>query len=670
MAYNGITWVDGKTPLNAQNLNTMNEGIKSVDSKVTEVVATINGINTEMEGVKTSLLSHTHKASDIIDLPELGAGVDKTYVDEKLNGKVDSVAYQAKVAELEAKNLEQDSAIAGKVSTSTTVNGKALTGNVEVTKADLGLGKVDNTSDLEKPISTATKEALSTKLEAKNIIQGNNITITTQDGNVTISADNVGGTAGLSREEVESLITAHNSEETAHNDIRTAIKDLPTKAYVDGAINGKVSTETMVNGKPLSSDVTLSKTDIGLPNVDNTSDMDKPISTAVQTALDTKLEAQNIIQGDNITISKQGNNITISAQVTASGGSNVDMSEVTSSIQKALSEHNISAESHSDIRALIQERLSAQNIKGSGNVKVEVVEGNVVISVENLATGASTDFNDLQNIPTLDGVELKGTLTKETLNIAEKSHQHNVADILDFPEIPVVDVTKKYVDDELAKKSDVTHSHDETYASKSSEHSHTNKAVLDAITQEKISAWDNPTITTKISTCEDVKITDIQNGESLVWDSATGKFVNAMIESTATSGGFDLTEWQASKAYEVGDCVAYRKFVYKCKVSNSDVVFDATKWDVLIGDRIVFLTKEEYATLVNENKVEQDVLYITQEKDGSVSGASSAEEIAITPIDGMVATNVQEAIVDLDTRITSLSAQMSTSIEEVLSLLD
>lgn len=41
-----------------------------------------------------------------------------------------------------------------------------------------------------------------------------------------------------------------------------------------------------INGKPLSSNVTLSKSDVGLSAVQNTSDADKPISTATQAALD------------------------------------------------------------------------------------------------------------------------------------------------------------------------------------------------------------------------------------------------------------------------------------------------------------------------------------------------------------------------------------------------
>lgn len=57
--------------------------------------------------------------------------------------------------------------------------------------------------------------------------------------------------------------------------------------------------------------VTLVKGDVGLGNVDNTSDVDKPISTATQTALDTKqpaITASGILQGDgagNITAAEE-----------------------------------------------------------------------------------------------------------------------------------------------------------------------------------------------------------------------------------------------------------------------------------------------------------------------------------------------------------------------------
>lgn len=93
-----------------------------------------------------------------------------------------------------------------------TVNTHPLSSDVTVTQSDVGLGDVNNTSDLGKPISTATQTAL--------------------------------------------------------NDKENTLGFTPVP-----------STRT-INGFPLSSNITLSKSDIGLGNVDNTSDANKPVSTA------------------------------------------------------------------------------------------------------------------------------------------------------------------------------------------------------------------------------------------------------------------------------------------------------------------------------------------------------------------------------------------------------
>ena len=54
-----------------------------------------------------------------------------------------------------------------------------------------------------------------------------------------------------------------------------------------------------VNGHALADDVSVTKGDVGLGNVDNTSDADKPVSTAQQAALDKKADKSNVLQKDN-----------------------------------------------------------------------------------------------------------------------------------------------------------------------------------------------------------------------------------------------------------------------------------------------------------------------------------------------------------------------------------
>lgn len=62
------------------------------------------------------------------------------------------------------------------------------------------------------------------------------------------------------------------------------------KTYTDTTVKDYVPVTRTVAGKALSADITLAKGDVGLGNVDNTSDIDKPVSTATQTALDGKVD--------------------------------------------------------------------------------------------------------------------------------------------------------------------------------------------------------------------------------------------------------------------------------------------------------------------------------------------------------------------------------------------
>lgn len=78
-----------------------------------------------------------------------------------------------------------------------TLEGQSLlgSGNIDLTKTDVGLGNVDNTSDLNKPISTATQTALNDKQNI--LVSGTNIK--TINGNSVVGSGDltVGGASGI-----------------------------------------------------------------------------------------------------------------------------------------------------------------------------------------------------------------------------------------------------------------------------------------------------------------------------------------------------------------------------------------------------------------------------------------------------------------------------------------
>ena len=103
-------------------------------------------------------------------LDENGLKVVKRHLDnkvDKVSGKQLSTedftsAEKTKLADIEA---------GAQVNDVTSVAGKD--GAVVLDKADVGLGNVDNTSDLNKPISTATQTALNAK--QATLVSGTNI---------------------------------------------------------------------------------------------------------------------------------------------------------------------------------------------------------------------------------------------------------------------------------------------------------------------------------------------------------------------------------------------------------------------------------------------------------------------------------------------------------------
>jgi hypothetical protein len=142
------------------------------------------------------------------------------------------------------------------------LNGVNLTG---LTKAQVGLGSVDNTSDAAKPVSTAQQTALNLKASlAGAVFTG------------AISAPNLSGT-NTGDETAVSIKTALGAA--------TALADGYLTAADWTAFNDKLDPDG--NGSALTG---LTKAQVGLANVNNTSDLAKPVSTAQQAALDLKAD--------------------------------------------------------------------------------------------------------------------------------------------------------------------------------------------------------------------------------------------------------------------------------------------------------------------------------------------------------------------------------------------
>jgi hypothetical protein len=163
------------------------------------------------------------------------------------------------------------------------INSPAFTGTVSgVTKSMVDLGNVDNTSDVNKPVSLAAQTALDLKENASN------------------KSDASLGTSTI-------LYPTQNAVKTyVDSQVALGAPDATSsekgKLQLAGDLAGSASSPTVpglalkapINNPSFTGTVTgVTKAMVDLGNVDNTSDMNKPVSSVAQTALDLKENASN-----------------------------------------------------------------------------------------------------------------------------------------------------------------------------------------------------------------------------------------------------------------------------------------------------------------------------------------------------------------------------------------
>ena len=194
------------------------------------------------------------------------------------------------------KDVEDDEAVTAaslndKVGQSRTINGHDLSEDVILSKADVGLSEVDNTSDADKPVSTLTQLALDKKVDKQTGYSLISNTALAKLNNLPSQSELSGELQTLSGNLSSHVDNKENPHEVTKDQVglgnvdNTSDADKPVSTATQTALDEKVSKTTKINGHALDTDITILKGDIGLGNVDNTSDADKPVSTAQQEAI-------------------------------------------------------------------------------------------------------------------------------------------------------------------------------------------------------------------------------------------------------------------------------------------------------------------------------------------------------------------------------------------------
>jgi hypothetical protein len=286
-------------------------------------------------------------------------------------------------------------------------NGGTGASTIAAAKTNLAINNVDNTTDLNKPISTVTQAALDLKENSTNK-----------------SATTTLGTSDI-------LFPTQNAVKT-YVDAAIATTAVADGSITDSKIVSVSATKLtgvvpVANGGTGASTVAAAKTNLALNNVDNTTDLNKPISTLTQAALDLKENSAN------------------KSATTTLGTSDIlfpTQNAVKTYVDAAIATTAVADGSITDAKIL---SVSASKITG-------------VVPVANGGTGASTiaaakinlAINNVDN--TTDLNKPISTLTQAALDVKENTANKSATTTLGTSDVlfPTQNAVKTYVDAAVA----------------------------------------------------------------------------------------------------------------------------------------------------------------------------------------------------------------------------
>lgn len=239
-----VTYQDYQTTISAQNLNDIQDAIKDLEDAVDDIDTSGSGYTPPAGGIPLSDL-----ASDV----QISIG--------KANTAVQGVKGNSET--------------------------NYRTGTVNITKANIGLDKVEN----------KTSADIRREITSQNVIDALGYIPDEGYGAMTASEAKTGTsqTAKVISASVLNAAIENKGYLTAHQDISGKADKTATVsnvAYANNKITKTINgtTTDVVTVATLKTALSMSKSDVGLGNVDNTSDANKPVSSATQSALNNKVD--------------------------------------------------------------------------------------------------------------------------------------------------------------------------------------------------------------------------------------------------------------------------------------------------------------------------------------------------------------------------------------------
>ena len=317
-----------------------------------------------------------------------------------------------------------------KANTSEVTSGLALKANIAsptftgtvsgITKTMVGLGNTDNTSDANKPVSTATQTVLNFKED-----------ITNKSTTTTLGTSDI---LYPTQKAVKTYVDATVSGATPDADANTM-----GKIKLAGDLGGTATLPTVpaLASKANSSDVTASlalkanlasptftgtvsgitKTMVGLGNADNTSDANKPVSSAAQAAFDLKANTSDVntalaTKVDKVTGKELSTNDYTTAEktklaaITGTNTGDQDLSALATNSALALKANT------TDVNTALNLKANSADVTSTLNLKANTTDVNTALATKlDKVTGKELSTNDYTNAEKTKLAAITGTNT-------------------------------------------------------------------------------------------------------------------------------------------------------------------------------------------------------------------------------------------------------------------
>ena len=194
--------------------------------------------------------------------------------------------------------------------------------------------------------------------------------------------------------------------------------------------SGSVPETRTINGYTLDDNITLTKSDLNLEEVDNTSDLDKPLSSASIQALELKLDKNELITPGTF------NNLIVDSKGLVTSGSVIQYLKLDQSSAQTLTggapRYETNRSIFSDSRSLVDKEYSDDGAV-SNNIRLYLLQSSSSISSYRSLTFNSTELGEEQSIttsPLPDGLYEVGnwitTLSQTPLRLLKGTYELHI----------------------------------------------------------------------------------------------------------------------------------------------------------------------------------------------------------------------------------------------------